>query len=175
FDEFESVRNQILPVDPLPNINKAYYIVQQVEKQKQVTHQVNDPTTFFANFNNKNGQGSSSRREVRENRDENRGEKKVCGYCNQEGHLFEQYFERIGYLDWDTLFQIDYENEVTSVKMDLDQKLVNAVCQEMMKMIKGKGIDCSVNEASSSKPHAGIFLSGKDIQTGLSFYASTSF
>ncbi|GKA86819.1 retrovirus-related pol polyprotein from transposon TNT 1-94, partial [Tanacetum coccineum] len=34
-DDFESVRSQILSMDPLPNVNKAYYIVQQVEKQKQ--------------------------------------------------------------------------------------------------------------------------------------------
>ncbi|PWA71475.1 hypothetical protein CTI12_AA280540 [Artemisia annua] len=34
-DDFEAVRNQVLSMDPLPNINKAYYIVQQVEKQKQ--------------------------------------------------------------------------------------------------------------------------------------------
>lgn len=33
-DDFKSVRNQMLSMDPLPNINNAYYIVQQVEKQK---------------------------------------------------------------------------------------------------------------------------------------------
>ncbi|GJZ61198.1 hypothetical protein Tco_0617335 [Tanacetum coccineum] len=195
-DKFEYVRNQILSIDPLPNINKAYYIVQQVEKQKQVTQHVNDPAAFFANFN-KNGQNSSSRRE---NRAENRGEKKVCGFCNQEGHLTEQCFEKIGYPDCykgkkgkkqcvklatqvssdfdqyllrDTPFQVDYENEVIGAKVDLDQKLVNAVCQEMIKLIKGKGID--VNEASSSKPHAGILLSGKDTNTGLSLHASIKF
>nr|GEV27950.1 probable carboxylesterase 2 [Tanacetum cinerariifolium] len=47
-DDFEAVRNQILSMDPLPNLNKAYYIVQQVKKQKQVTHQTTDPTAFFA-------------------------------------------------------------------------------------------------------------------------------
>ncbi|GJR64392.1 retrovirus-related pol polyprotein from transposon RE1 [Tanacetum coccineum] len=29
-DDFESVRSQILSMDPLPNVNKAYYIVQQI-------------------------------------------------------------------------------------------------------------------------------------------------
>ncbi|GKB66416.1 hypothetical protein Tco_0927828 [Tanacetum coccineum] len=150
-DKFKSVRNQIFSMDPLPNINKAYYIVQQVEKQKQVTHHVNDPAAFFLNFN-KNGQNSSSRRE---NRAANRGEKKVCGFCNQEGHLTEQCFEKIGYPDW-------YKG-----------KKGKKFCQEMMKLIKGKGID--VNEASSSKPHTGILLSGKDTNTGLSFHASIKF
>ncbi|GKB03282.1 retrovirus-related pol polyprotein from transposon TNT 1-94 [Tanacetum coccineum] len=68
---------------------------------------------------------------------------------------------------------MDYENEVIGAKVDLDQKLVDAVCQEMMKLIKGKGID--VNEAFSSKPHAGILLSGKDTKTDLSFHASIKF
>nr|GEV96036.1 SGNH hydrolase-type esterase domain-containing protein [Tanacetum cinerariifolium] len=93
-DEFESVRNQILSIDLLPNINKAYYIVQ---KQKQVTHQ---------------------------------------------------------YMQKDTPFQMDYETETVYGKLDLDQKLVNVVCWEMMKMFKRKGVDCSSNMASTSKPHA---------------------
>ena len=38
---YEVVRNQILSMDPLPNVNKAYYIVQQVEKQKQMSEIMN--------------------------------------------------------------------------------------------------------------------------------------
>ncbi|GJR21168.1 retrovirus-related pol polyprotein from transposon TNT 1-94 [Tanacetum coccineum] len=38
--------------------------------------------------------------------------------------------------------KMDYE---TKPKLDMDQKLVNAVCQEMMKMFKGKEVDCSSN------------------------------
>nr|GEX36683.1 hypothetical protein [Tanacetum cinerariifolium] len=49
-DDYESFRNQILSMDPLPNVNKTYYIVQQVEKQKQVTNHVADPMDFFANM-----------------------------------------------------------------------------------------------------------------------------
>nr|GEX76406.1 hypothetical protein [Tanacetum cinerariifolium] len=52
---YESVRSQILAMDPLPSVNKAYYIVQQIEKQKQVTNHVFEPTTFFSNMNNKGG------------------------------------------------------------------------------------------------------------------------
>ncbi|PWA49224.1 hypothetical protein CTI12_AA483350 [Artemisia annua] len=55
-EEYESVRNQVLAMDPLPNVNKAYYIVQQVEKQKQVTNHMPEPVAFFANVNQfKNG------------------------------------------------------------------------------------------------------------------------
>ncbi|PWA67447.1 hypothetical protein CTI12_AA317690 [Artemisia annua] len=34
-DEYESVRSQFLSMDPLPNVNKAYYTVQQIEKQNR--------------------------------------------------------------------------------------------------------------------------------------------
>lgn len=38
---FEGVRNQILPMDPLPSVSKAYYLISQVEKQKQVVGLIN--------------------------------------------------------------------------------------------------------------------------------------
>nr|GEU66505.1 putative reverse transcriptase, RNA-dependent DNA polymerase [Tanacetum cinerariifolium] len=60
-DDFEAVKNQNLFIDPLPNLNKAYYIVQQVKKQKQVTHHTSDPTAFFVkgNHTDKTERGSA--------------------------------------------------------------------------------------------------------------------
>ncbi|GKA66454.1 retrovirus-related pol polyprotein from transposon TNT 1-94, partial [Tanacetum coccineum] len=57
-------------------------------------------------MNNKSN--NIGRKDNRRNRNENRGEtnwndtsyKKVCTGCGQEGYLFEQCFERIGYPDW---------------------------------------------------------------------------
>ncbi|GJX31720.1 hypothetical protein Tco_0241575 [Tanacetum coccineum] len=48
-DEYEAVRSQIM--DPLPNVNKAYNIVKQIEKHKQATHPSFEPIAFFANLN----------------------------------------------------------------------------------------------------------------------------
>nr|GFA51482.1 hypothetical protein CTI12_AA340690 [Tanacetum cinerariifolium] len=97
-DDFEAVKNQILSMDPLPNLNKDYYIVQQFEKQKQYTHQTIDLTAFFTKENQNVKKGANG-------------------------------------------------------KIDLDQRMVAAVCQEVMKMFKRKDSDQS-NVASSSKPHA---------------------
>ncbi|GJT91593.1 retrovirus-related pol polyprotein from transposon TNT 1-94 [Tanacetum coccineum] len=91
-DDLEAVRNQILSMNPLPNLNEAYYIVQQVEKQN-------------------------------------------CPYMTKE-----------------TPFDFEYENGVNNGKIDLDQRMVTTICQEMMKMFKGKAIDQS-NDTSTSKPH----------------------
>ena len=51
-DSYEQTRGQILPMDPLPNVNRAYYILHQIEKQRQVTDVFlarNDAEAFVVN------------------------------------------------------------------------------------------------------------------------------
>ncbi|GJS37420.1 retrovirus-related pol polyprotein from transposon TNT 1-94 [Tanacetum coccineum] len=73
-DGYEYVRSQILAMDPLPSVNKAFYIVQQIEKQKQITNHAFEPTAFFASMNNK--RGSSSKRDGKNFRNDYRHEVK---------------------------------------------------------------------------------------------------
>nr|GEX67449.1 hypothetical protein [Tanacetum cinerariifolium] len=142
-DDFEAVRNQVLSMDPLPNLNKAYYIVQQVEKQKQVTHQTTDPTVFFT-------KGNQNVKKDSMNDGKNQGGKK-----NKKGNRMASQVvsDFSSYMAKETPFDFEYENGVQNGKIDLDQRMVAAVCQEVMKMFKGKDSDQS-NVASSSKPHA---------------------
>ncbi|GJZ01387.1 retrovirus-related pol polyprotein from transposon TNT 1-94 [Tanacetum coccineum] len=181
-DDYESVRSQILAMDPLPTVNKAYYIVQQIEKQKQVTNHSFEPTAFFANLNNKGGNGGRKDNKGSRNDGKNDG-KRFCNGCHQEGHTVDQCFEKIGYPDWykgkkakkqgriaanvslgfddhfsaDTPFDMGYENEIgTNSGGGVDQRLVAAVCQEMMKMFKGKGGDNGISRDHASTSHAGI-------------------
>ncbi|GKB88761.1 retrovirus-related pol polyprotein from transposon TNT 1-94, partial [Tanacetum coccineum] len=119
----ESVRNQILSMDPLPNVNKAYYIVQQVEKQKQVKNHVADPMAFFANMN-------QNKFVKRDNRGKGELKQDVRGFrhctgCGQDGHSVEQCFEKIGYPDW-----YKGKNNKKGGKL--------AANMEVMKMMKGK-------------------------------------
>ncbi|GJY90478.1 retrovirus-related pol polyprotein from transposon TNT 1-94 [Tanacetum coccineum] len=99
-------------------------------------------------------------------------EKRFCNGCNQEGHKVDQYFEKIGYHDWykgkkakkqnmiaanvsagfddhcsaDIPFGMGSENEIgLNQGSGFDQKLVADVCQEMMRMFKGKGTDSSAS------------------------------
>nr|GEZ61604.1 hypothetical protein [Tanacetum cinerariifolium]GEZ62660.1 hypothetical protein [Tanacetum cinerariifolium] len=133
-------------------VNKAYYIVQQIEKQKQVTNHTFEPSAFFDNMNNK---GSNNRR--KENRGSRIDGKRFCTGCNQEGHTVDQCFKKIGYPDWykgkkakkqrrmavnviagiddhfngDTRFDLNTENEIGMIQGGgFNQKLVAAVCQE---------------------------------------------
>ncbi|GKG04516.1 hypothetical protein Tco_0314903, partial [Tanacetum coccineum] len=57
-------------------------------------------------------------------------------------------------------------------KSDMDQRMVVVVCQEMMKMFKGKNVD-QINVASTSKPHASTYFYGcKPFYMRLSFHVS---
>ncbi|GJR48344.1 retrovirus-related pol polyprotein from transposon TNT 1-94 [Tanacetum coccineum] len=57
----------------------------------------------------------------------------------------------------DTPFDMGYENEIgTTSGGGVDQRLVAAVCQEMMKMFKGKGGDNGISRYHASTLHAGI-------------------
>ncbi|XP_071740626.1 uncharacterized protein [Rutidosis leptorrhynchoides] len=88
--DYESVRSQIISMDPLPYVNKAYYTAQQVEKQKQVTNTIVEPTDFFSKHKQSGYKGKG----------ESRNDKKHCTICNEDMHLHEQCFERLGFPDW---------------------------------------------------------------------------
>ncbi|GKC46677.1 pyridoxal 5'-phosphate synthase-like subunit PDX1.2 [Tanacetum coccineum] len=179
-DGYEYVRSQILAMDPLPSVNKAFYIVQQIEKQKQITNHAFEPTAFFASMNNK--RGSSSKRDGKNFRNDYSHEvKRTCTHYNKEGHTVDQYFEKIGYPDWykgkmakkssklaahvssgfdenfhgDIPFDMGTENEISyGQNGGVDQKLVAVVCQEMMKIFQGKSAMEDRTYASTSQ--AGI-------------------
>ncbi|GJT45465.1 retrovirus-related pol polyprotein from transposon TNT 1-94 [Tanacetum coccineum] len=122
-------------------------------------------------------------REVKQPRLDNRNDQKRSSTnCGQNGHVFDQCFERIGF-DWykgkkakkgsriathvssgleelvsrETPFDLGIENEISE---GVDQRLVAAVCSEMMKMFKGKGITDEssgpMKNYASTSSHASI-------------------
>ncbi|GJR72320.1 hypothetical protein Tco_0084685 [Tanacetum coccineum] len=151
-DEYESVMSQILAMDPLPTVNKAYYI------------------------------GINNGR--KENRGSTNDGKRFCTRFNQEGHTVDQCFEKIGHPDSykgkkgkkqgrmaanvttgfddhfgsDTPFDLGSENEIGMHQGGgFDQKLVVVVCQEVVKMFRGKGGESSASRDYASTSHASIF------------------
>lgn len=112
--EYEIIKSQIVAMDPLPSINKAYHIVLHVEKQKQVTSGVSSETAaFMANQRSGNkepegGHGSSTENDrgnsySGEKRDFNKSRgygKRICCHCREEEHIKDNCFELIGYPDW---------------------------------------------------------------------------
>ncbi|GJY26414.1 hypothetical protein Tco_0401140 [Tanacetum coccineum] len=106
------VMSQILSIDPLLTVNKAYYIVQQIEKQKQGTSHTIEPTTFFANLNNKGTNGYLDWYKGKKAKKLN----KIAAHMNSG---FDEYFSG------DSPFDMSIENEIgLSQNGGLDQKLV---------------------------------------------------
>lgn len=46
---FEYIQNQILPLDPLPTVSKAYCLMYLVEGQKHLSDVIGDMNTAFSN------------------------------------------------------------------------------------------------------------------------------
>lgn len=92
---FDAVRSQILASDPLSSINRAYYLIMQFEKQRQITHQLPEPNAFVASSHEQ----KSGKNEKKEARKPKLNDKKCCHY-NMNGHIRDECFEIIGYTDW---------------------------------------------------------------------------
>lgn len=103
-EDYDVVRGQLLAIDPLPLVNRAYYPVQQqVERQKQVTNSVFEHTTFFVtNNNNNNKVVRFNDSNDGHNGENHRKDSKNSGNKNwkNQGHAIEVCFERIGYPKW---------------------------------------------------------------------------
>nr|GEU79064.1 hypothetical protein [Tanacetum cinerariifolium] len=157
--KISQVRSQILAMDHLSIVNKAYDIVHQIKKQKQVSNHVFEPTAFFSTMNNKNN--SNGRRENNKgNRNEIKGEtkneisfKKVCTNYGQEGHLFEQCFERLGYPDWYKGKKAKKNNRLAAhVNSGFDEHFSGETPLTWDMRMRGKAI--SEDKRGASSPHA---------------------
>ena len=95
--KYDGLRGNILAMDPVPTINKAFQLVQQAEKQKQVTENIEsgfDASALFANKGTlQNVKGVFPRRETKEEK----MRKYFCEHCKMKGHTKEGCFKLNGY------------------------------------------------------------------------------
>ncbi|KAL0455042.1 UNVERIFIED_CONTAM: hypothetical protein Slati_0843400 [Sesamum latifolium] len=100
-ESYDNIRNQILVLEPLPNVNKAYSMVLRVERQRQVISEFAEVTDHSAmqlrsyeqryNTSPKNfvkKKGPIDKRNL------------FCSHCNRSGHNKETCFKIHGFLDW---------------------------------------------------------------------------
>lgn len=90
-DDFDIVRGQIISMDPLPNVNRAFYLVQQ---KHIASHQI-EPTAFYANQPVGNSNNNYRNKKLKDNND-----RWFCKHCKGERDTYDQCYERIGYPDW---------------------------------------------------------------------------
>lgn len=138
--EFDHVRSSILSVDVFPTVNKAFYLVQQVERQKQVI--------VSMSLSSENGVAVNANRQQnfrdKKGKEDKKDDRK-CNFCHMKGHLKERCYKLHGYpADWRARnvdrransAEVDQENPLNADETVVNFALVNAVCKEMAKMFR---------------------------------------
>ncbi|KAG8655435.1 hypothetical protein MANES_04G047309v8 [Manihot esculenta] len=92
-DAYGTVRDQILGMDPLPSVNKAYSMVLKFESQKDILGNINGNTEPLALMNRTYKQYQGKQRGPGQKRGH-------CSYCDMDGHVREGCFKLIGYPEW---------------------------------------------------------------------------
>lgn len=166
-DKYENVRGNIMGMDPLPTVNKAFHLVQQVEKQKEVTSgggkggmDGSDISAFQARrYEQKEFQKRDYKKEKMS---------KKCEHCGFRGHLKAECFKLNGTPQWfkdlhkgkgggkfagnvgrqgsdggndtpldDELYDFEGKGSTSGSKPDAD--MISAVVKEVMKAFSSGG------------------------------------
>ncbi|KAL0395485.1 UNVERIFIED_CONTAM: hypothetical protein Slati_4514700 [Sesamum latifolium] len=97
-DEYDNVRSQILVIEPLPSVNRAYSMILRVERQRQVHLNVavkHDGVVMHAGNFEKRKEGNTFRRKgIVDKRS------LKCAHCDKTGHDKSTYFKLHGVPDW---------------------------------------------------------------------------
>ena len=99
-DCYSQVKTQILMVEPVPSIDKAFSLVIQEERQRSSTFN-GTPSVESAALVVKNqafNQGSSSYNSNGKNCKGNVGKgRPVCSHCGKVGHIIEKCYKLVGF------------------------------------------------------------------------------
>ena len=202
-DGYDSIRGQILLMDPLPHVNKAYCMIARVETQRNViggclggprevaaavkstfTAPVSTPLAD-SDFGSSAlyAKGGSNSRPKRDNKRAKGA--RFCDHCQRTGHTQDQCSKIIGYPDWydgprDNIkgkrstklaaTVVSQPKQVADSPLDdagsskllgqFDFNMVQALAQEMMKLLKGKGIPETSSDVPSFAHFAGMTSTG---------------
>ncbi|KAL2898935.1 Zinc finger CCHC domain-containing protein 18 [Bienertia sinuspersici] len=94
---FNGIIGSILAMEPLSTVSRAFHLVQQAEKQKEIVEGVNSLNTIemsALSVTKQGGQGGHKRETKREKYS------KQCEFCGMRGHVKDDCFKIYGYLEW---------------------------------------------------------------------------
>ncbi|XP_017416433.1 uncharacterized protein LOC108327215 [Vigna angularis] len=101
-DSYNTVKTQILLMDPLPNINRVFSLIMQQERQEKHS---SPEVKVLANATDKNnqwkgqGRGYGFRGQGR-GRGRNPNYGKQCSFCNKMNHTIDECYSKHGYPPW---------------------------------------------------------------------------
>lgn len=105
---YDNQKQNIIAMEPLPTVNKAYQMVLQVEKQKEISGLMESGVEgsallagkqqiYYPHQRNTNPINNHQRRESKEEKS-----KKKCEHCKFTGHSKDECFKFHGYPEWYT-------------------------------------------------------------------------
>jgi hypothetical protein len=102
---FDNTIANILAMDPLPPLNRAYAIASQIEKQKEIAGMqegAQEASAMVAQKGAKNGPSGQQRGVFVPGKKDWKKDKleRKCEHCKGRGHTIDQCFKIIGYPDW---------------------------------------------------------------------------
>jgi len=191
---YDQTRGQILSTDPLPSINHAYYILQQIEKQKQITNAVSlkpNAEAFAATRNPRKPSSYVERKDQRRSKTD-----RFCDYCKAKGHAIDQCFKIHGYPDWykgekgkgatkAMAAQVSTDSSILEVTRDsplcgdecetspsgTNYGLVQTICQEVLRALQGKLISRSTSIGMANLAGKFSFINASSFNVGtLAFF-----
>ncbi|KAK4392659.1 hypothetical protein Sango_2043700 [Sesamum angolense] len=100
-ESFDHVRNQILLMEPLPSVNKAYSMVQRVEKQREVHSEVTNSIQNVAMQARENRRNTNfAPRFTQRKKIQAEKQNMFREECGKTGHLKSTCFEIHGFPEW---------------------------------------------------------------------------
>lgn len=99
--DYDQTKTNILSTDPLPTVNKAYYILLQVERQNKLNekpHTEVQQSAFVSMKQHHSSYSQGGKRDFKNPRVDKNDRK--CDHCKRVGHTIDQCFKLTGYPDW---------------------------------------------------------------------------
>lgn len=99
---FDNAISNILAMDPLPSISRAFYLAQQMEKQKEVSSMNSSPGNHEVSaFAVQQKQQSYARNSFKKDWRKDKSER-MCDFCKKQGHTKDVCFKLKGFPEWFT-------------------------------------------------------------------------
>ncbi|XP_056694807.1 uncharacterized protein [Spinacia oleracea] len=103
--DYDQAKINLLSMDPLPSVNRAYHLLQQIEKQGALnlsSHSSEMSALLSVHNNQYNRPPSGSAGQRRDYRDSSKKQKfdRFCDHCKMKGHTKDVCFKIVGYPEW---------------------------------------------------------------------------
>ena len=95
-EQYSTVRSNIMMMDPLPDLDKVFYIL--IQQQRQLVLQFDDSRVFAQLDTNNGTYGRGRGRGGHTSGGKGRGRStKICTYCNKSSHMVDTCYKKHGY------------------------------------------------------------------------------